>query len=89
LKVLVIALLVSGLLSFAAATYLTVMIGFDFMPYSKARGTYVGLLFIFGSGFMYATVMALRSREDARAAAVTRTLDGQRSATPYRVKSAS
>ncbi len=61
MKVLVIALLVSGLLSFAAATYLTVMIGFDFMPYSKARGTYVGVLFFFGSGFMYATAMALKS----------------------------
>ena len=48
MKVLVIALLVSGLLSFAAATYLTVMIGFDFMPYSKLRGTYVGVLFFFG-----------------------------------------
>lgn len=75
MKLLLIALLVCGLLSFAAATYLTVMIGFDFMPYSKARGTYVGLLFFFGSGSMYATAVALKSREDARAAAVTRPLD--------------
>ena len=62
MKILVIALLVSGLLSFAAATYLTVMIGFDFMPYSKARGAYVGLLFFLGSGFMYATAMTLKSQ---------------------------
>ncbi len=62
MKVLVIALLVSGLLSFVAATYLTVMIGFDHMPYSILRGGYVGLLFFLGSGFFSVTAMVLKAQ---------------------------